>query len=118
MLGNLTRQFADRFELILVNDGSRDGSLERIVGFLSSHPQASQVRVLTYQINQGRGRALKTGIDAASAPIIVTTEVDCSWGDDIVFRLHAELAAHPEVDFVIASPHRPGGGLSTSRRLG
>ncbi len=111
MLGNLSRQFGDGFELILVDDGSRDRSLERIVAFVSDHPRAAQVRVLTYPVNQGRGRALKTGIDAARAPVIVTTEVDCSWGDDIALRLHAELAAHPEADFVIASPHREGGGL-------
>jgi hypothetical protein len=37
--------------------------------------------------------------------------VDCSWGDDIVLRLVDELRAHPEVHFVVASPHLPGGGL-------
>ncbi|HRJ68259.1 MAG TPA: glycosyltransferase family 2 protein [Beijerinckiaceae bacterium] len=111
MLDNLTTQFGDEFELILVNDGSRDHSLERITALLATHPRSAQVRVLTYAFNQGRGRALKTGIDAARAEIIVTTEVDCSWGDDIAQRLHAELVANPQADFVIASPHREGGSL-------
>lgn len=111
MLQNLEQQFGRDFELILVNDGSRDETLSTLCSRLETHPLRSNVRVLTYAINQGRGRALKTGIDAARAEIIVTTEVDCSWGDDIVQRLHQELITHPEVDFVIASPHRPGGGL-------
>jgi hypothetical protein len=41
----------------------------------------------------------------------VTTEADCSWGDDVALRLVEELRSHPEADFVIASPHLPGGGL-------
>ncbi|MBR1142353.1 glycosyltransferase family 2 protein [Bradyrhizobium sp. AUGA SZCCT0431] len=111
MLMNLRQQFGDAFELILVNDGSKDKSLERLFGVLVAERAEKQVRVLSYPINQGRGRAIKIGIDEATAPIIVTTEADCSWGDDIVQRLHAELVAHPEADFVIASPHREGGSL-------
>ena len=41
--------------------------------------------------NQGRGRALKTGIDYARGEIIVTTEVDLSWGEDIIFRLFKKI---------------------------
>ena len=111
MLGNLDAQFADGYELILIDDGSRDTSLQLLCDLLDERGLHDRVKVLTYPVNQGRGRAIKTGIDIARAPIIVTTEVDCSWGDDIVARLHAELVARPEVDFVIASPHRPGGGL-------
>lgn len=111
MLRNLEDQFSGNFELILVDDGSRDASLSILCSCLEQHPSSKQVRVLSYPINQGRGRALKTGIDAARAEIVVTTEVDCSWGDDIVKRLHDFLTSHPEVDFVIASPHRAGGGL-------
>ena len=111
MLGNLRRQFGARFELILVDDGSTDHSLQRLCDVLAAEQAEREVVVLTYPFNQGRGRALKTGIDCARAPIIVTTEVDCSWGNDIVQRLHAELEQHPDADFVIASPHRDGGGL-------
>ena len=54
---------------------------------------------------------MKNGIDAASAEIIVTTEVDCSWGDDIALRLYDEIYNRPDLDFVIASPYLPGGGF-------
>jgi len=108
MLANLDAQLED-WELILVNDGSRDRSLEALLASLA--PGESRVTVISCPVNQGRGRALKNGIDAASGEIIVTTEVDCSWGDDVVQRLVAELAAHPETHFVVASPHLPGGGL-------
>ncbi len=110
MIANLDRQFGSDWELILVNDGSTDASLQRLTAFLDGRG-GQDVRVVSYALNQGRGRALKTGIDLARGDIIVTTEVDCSWGDDIVMRLVEELDADPRADFVIASPHRPGGGL-------
>jgi dolichol-phosphate mannosyltransferase len=109
MIANLENQFED-WELILVNDGSRDRSLDFLKASL--HQEDSCVRVISCPINQGRGRALKNGVDAASGEIIVTTEADCSWGDDIVRRLCDELISHPETHFVIASPHLPGGGLA------
>lgn len=109
MIGNLHNQFDD-WELIMVNDGSRDRSLELLLASLDSKKLA-RVRVISCVANQGRGRALKNGIDAATGDIIVTTEADCSWGDDVVERLVNELILHPETHFVIASPHLPGGGL-------
>lgn len=103
------RDSLDAWELILVNDGSTDGSLEMVQKALD--PDDERVRVLSYSENQGRGHALKCGMDAAHGAIIVTTEIDCSWGDDIAARLVAELDEHPDTDFVVASPHMKGGGL-------
>lgn len=113
MLGNLSSQFrTGEWELILVDDGSRDRSREILLETLASAgPAARHVRVMSYAHNQGRGRALKTGIDCAKGDIIVTTEVDCSWGDDIVKRLVDELDRNPSCHFVVASVHMPGGGL-------
>jgi dolichol-phosphate mannosyltransferase len=107
MLSNLAAQFQD-WELILVNDGSRDDSLANLMAAVS--PTERRVRVLSCSVNQGRGRALKNGIDSATGDVIVTTEIDCSWGDDISLRLVQELVGKG-LDMVIASPHMQGGGL-------
>ena len=58
----------------------------------------------------GRGHAIRVGARAASGGLIVTTEIDCSWGDDIVPRLVHAMREHPSADIVIASPHLPHGG--------
>jgi hypothetical protein len=42
--------------------------------------------------------------------VLITTEIDSSWGDDIVRRLVDATRARPDADIVIASPHLPGGG--------
>jgi hypothetical protein len=42
--------------------------------------------------------------------VIVTTEIDLSWGEDIVPRLYAAMRERPELDVIVASPNLPGGG--------
>lgn len=116
MLENL-RELKDRlnveWELIAVNDGSKDDSVARIEKVLAGEPRA---RLITYAQNQGRGFALKTGIDAATGDIIVTTEMDLSWGDGIVMDIVKSFMNQPHLDFVIASPNLPGGGYKNVPR--
>jgi glycosyltransferase involved in cell wall biosynthesis len=97
----------DEWELIIVNDGSVDGS-EAIARRLER--ENPRLRVLGYPYNRGRGHALRTGIAAARGDLIVTTEIDLSWGDTIVQDLVAAMTAHPEADLCIASPNLPPGG--------
>lgn len=106
MLDQLNR-LKEPWELILVDDGSRDDSRRQLESVARENPR---LRIAGYARNRGRGHALKTGIEVARGSIVVTTEVDCSWGDDIVARLAAVLGQRPEVDMVIASPNLPGGG--------
>ncbi|MEZ4423543.1 MAG: glycosyltransferase family 2 protein [Gemmatimonadota bacterium] len=95
------------WELIVVDDGSKDGSRAVVEPLMEDHPE---LRVLGYPRNRGRGHGLRTGINAARGDIIVTTEIDLSWGEDIVHRLVAAMEEWPDADLVVASPHLEGGG--------
>jgi len=106
MLANLAR-LQHSWELIVVDDGSTDGS-GGIAHRLAAHQ--SSLRVVGYPENHGRGYAIRTGIEAARGEIVITTEIDCSWGNDIVQRIVAVFDEHPTTDMVIASPNLPGGG--------
>lgn len=120
LVARLRAHLGDRsWEIILVDDGSTDASLTRLKAKLDELGE-SRVKVLSYPVNQGRGYALKSGIDAAVGDIVVTTEMDLSWGDDIVERLVEALEGDPAADFVVASPHATGGRLDAvpaSRRF-
>jgi glycosyltransferase involved in cell wall biosynthesis len=96
----------EEWELIVVNDGSKDGSEKIARRIAEQHPK---LRVLGYTHNRGRGYALRTGIDAARGDIIVTTEIDLSWGETIVHDLVKAMRERPDADIIVASPHLPGG---------
>ncbi len=106
MISNL-QQMDNDWELIIVNDGSTDESLKVATEKATAEPK---IKVVSYNKNQGRGYALKKGIDKAQGEFIVTTEIDCSWGDDIVSLLIHALTKDTSLDIVIASTKLSGGG--------
>ena len=70
----LRRQGYDS-EIIVVDDGSRDGTLDRVRELAGSIPS---IRVLTYGGNRGKGFAVKTGVLAASREAVLFTDADLS----------------------------------------
>ena len=106
MLKNL-ESLEEDWELIIINDGSTDSSLEIAQ---SLEKNCKNLKVTGYPINRGRGYALRTGVNKARGDFVVTTEIDSSWGDDIVHKIVADFWKNKDADIIIASPHLPGGG--------
>jgi glycosyltransferase involved in cell wall biosynthesis len=66
--------FAGRnYEMLFVNDRSRDGTLAALTALKAEIPQ---LRVLSHRANSGQSRAVRTGILAARGDIIVTLDGD------------------------------------------
>jgi glycosyltransferase involved in cell wall biosynthesis len=61
------------YELVFVNDGSRDRTLERLGDILARDPH---VRVVDLDGNFGEAAALSAGFDAARGPVVVTLDGD------------------------------------------
>ncbi|MFA6449079.1 MAG: glycosyltransferase [bacterium] len=94
------------WELLFVNDGSVDGTLAAARALEKDRPW---LRVISYQENAGRGKALRTGFAAARGEIVATTDFDLSYSPDHLRRLYDYLRAHPDVDIALGSPYMPGG---------
>ena len=61
------------YEVIVVDDGSRDGTRAAVERLAQSRPQ---VRCITHPTNRGYGEALRTGLDAAAKELIFFTDGD------------------------------------------
>lgn len=73
-------QLADGMEkeIIVVDDGSSDGTHGVIERFLGCHPEAG-IRLLAHSSNQGKGAAVRTGMDAAHGDILIIQDADLEY---------------------------------------
>ncbi|MCC7448764.1 MAG: glycosyltransferase [Anaerolineae bacterium] len=93
-------------EIIFVNDGSKDNTLEQLKAFFADDPS---VRIVSHDTNRGLGAALRTGFAHARGDVIITTDFDGTYSFDLIPDLLNRLDKD-QVDIVTASPYHPDGG--------
>ncbi|MHC4712267.1 MAG: glycosyltransferase [Planctomycetota bacterium] len=71
----------------------------------------TNVRVVGYERNRGRGAALRAGFEAASGRVVATVDFDLSYTPDHILRMYEILHDRPEADVVLASAYMPGGAV-------
>jgi glycosyltransferase involved in cell wall biosynthesis len=81
---------AERFEIIAVNDGSRDGTREIADRLAATYPDV--VRAVHHDVNRGYGGALKSGFRAARYPLVCFTDGDRQFRVADIARLLAAAA--------------------------
>ena len=91
--GALARHF-DRFEIIVVDDGSADDTAAEVFRIL---PHAPHTRVVWHDANRGYGAALRTGFEAARFNLIAFTDADCQFDLTDLARLVPLAAEVPVV---------------------
>jgi len=83
------------FEIIVVNDGSRDYTGDMLKELERTYPQ---VRIIEHPVNRGYGGALKSGFAAATKGWIFYTDGDAQYNPIELLKLVE--AVHPETDVV------------------
>lgn len=102
-------QSSDEYEVIIVNDGSSDGTEKILEDIAQEYPQ---VRIITHNINRGYGAALKTGIRSANSDLIVITDADGTYPNERIPEL-VGIAQEKQLDMVVGS--RTGKNVTYSK---
>lgn len=63
-------------QLVIVDDGSRDGTWEQLERLAQAEPRITLIR---HEVNQGKGAALRTGISHATSEIVVIQDADLEY---------------------------------------
>jgi glycosyltransferase involved in cell wall biosynthesis len=94
-----------RLELLLVDDGSTDGSWDEMQRLCRGRPHT---RLLRHDHNRGVAAAIMTGIRAAGTEVVAS--IDCDGSYDPA-ELGAMLPLLQGADLVTASPYHPRGSV-------
>lgn len=97
-------------EIVIVNDCSKDNTIEAVNQFISEHSKES-IRLVSHQVNKGKGAALHTGIAHATGDYLVIQDADLEYDPE-----EYNLLLKPVIDgfadvvygsrFMGGNPHR------------
>lgn len=104
-LRRVLQQFPTVFEIIIVDDGSADGTAQAAA--------LAGARVLRHRSNRGYGAALKTGISAAAHNIVAIIDADGTYPAHYIPQLVEKLEF---ADMAVGSRVNPGAKIPLIRR--
>ncbi len=105
------REHYPAFELIVVDDGSRDQTADAVGAVLAGEPRA---RVLAYQPNRGKGYAIRHGVLASRGERVIFLDADLSTP---IEELPRALERLEQADIVIGSRDLPNSNIKVQQPL-
>jgi glycosyltransferase involved in cell wall biosynthesis len=112
-VGSAMRRAGKSFELICIDDGSRDHTAAKLEALAAERPWLKPLYLIR---NYGQSAALQAGFDAAQGEVIVTLDGDLQNDPDDVPELLRLLDERPEID-VISGWRKDRQDRAVSRKL-
>ncbi len=104
-------------ELVIVDDGSTDGTRDILTGWLQKSPP--DVNIIFHAANGGKGAALRTGFEASSGDVLVIQDADLEYDPrDYLKLLEPILEGHSPVVYGSRFSGGPRAAMSLSHTLG
>jgi glycosyltransferase involved in cell wall biosynthesis len=98
-IGSVVQRLRDTgmpMQIILVDDGSNDGTAEAVDRFDSDH----DTLVRHHELNLGKGAAIRTGVASAKGDVIVIQDADCEYDPaDFRYLLQPILAGDADIAY-------------------
>lgn len=94
---SLLNQTAPLTEIIIIDDGSTDNSLDIIHGFMQEHPH---IRLIQHETNEGVCAALNHGIEQAIGDYVLLCAADDSYHPNMAALAKQAIQKYPRVGLI------------------
>ena len=110
----LMRDLKEPFEVMVIDDGSKDATGRSVEAFTDKYPVLRLVRLPQ---NKGRGIAVAHGVEIAQGDLILEMDADGSVDSEAIPRFVDYMNTHPAADFVIGSRNIEGARIARPQTL-
>lgn len=102
-LESVLRQTYTKYELLIVNDGSTDGSEKKVIDFIrEKNLSCWPIRIIN-QANGGVSAARNLGVQEATGDYIAFLDADDEWEHDYLKEMNTLIENYPECDVFASS---------------
>ena len=99
--------FLEGYEIIVVDDCSKDQSYDRVNDYIANSPNRQFIKLFRHDVNSGKGAAVRTGAGKSSGDVLLIQDSDLELSPrDIPSMLMAKKEL--EVPFINGSRYMPG----------
>lgn len=110
VLAYLSVNYAGKYEIIVVNDGSFDKTINVVENYSQKYPQ---IRLLNFSQNRGYGAAVREGCLASQGEFILAMDADGSVNEEAIVRFLEYMKVNPTVDMTVGSRTIEGARIVT-----
>ena len=89
------------YEIVMVNDGSKDGTREKLRALFSAHPDGG-LRIVDFSRNFGKEAAIFAGLSHAYGERVCVIDADLQQRPEVALSMYRLLDEKPEIDCVTA----------------